>query len=589
MTTMVKTSTTAAAAGASMTVTTSSSTRPSPSMRISLSTTGLSTTSPQTTVIHALSTLPQTIASAVAPSMEGKISLLQPKQIHDFSKVSPLPPAHLLDFQESEDEGMFGPAHSPSQLRVKCQDSDDEDIEGNDPSSYLAGEFAERGTSVLQKQDSFQERYPYDDREEERHQFREPSMNIPVSLVSELRHFLNDYYRHFPDAKAPQRPLPPQEVPNILPGQSTPKSTREKTLPPPIVITEDTQDAQTEEGEIQTDTDAHDEWDNYIAPMPPCPNPPAADSPRADIGGFHDLLERASKRFDLSMPAKQTECFLYDFKPGTQLSVRAISIIDFLWQEGLKLMKTSASVPAVIPKLDKKYKAPDDSPACLIGHPRPDSVIMQAAQRRAKNPASPCTAPPDKKGRRHDHFGKRFSALAATSIRTSNAMAILGRYDRRTWSDISTLLEYLPEDKQKEANDIFWEVERASSELSEIAMDVSSTAFRQMAGAAVLRRQGWLKATTFHPEVQAKVLDMPFDGECLFGKHIDEKLQSIKKDTDTVKALGNLQQRQFQSFWARSQGNSYPVCNFSSGTSHIRRVPTSHTTDPSSPTPLRLI
>lgn len=36
---------------------------------------------------------------------------------------------------------------------------------------------------------------------------------------------------------------------------------------------------------------------------------------------------------------------------------------------------------------------------------------------------------------------------------------------------------------------------------------------------------------------------MPFDGECLFGQHVDEMLNSIKKDTETAKSLASLQYR----------------------------------------------
>ena len=66
------------------------------------------------------------------------------------------------------------------------------------------------------------------------------------------------------------------------------------------------------------------------------------------------------------------------------------------------------------------------------------------------------------------------------------------------------------------------EGERVSAEIIDCVLDISLTGFRQLAGAAVLRRQGWLKATSFRPEVQQKILDMPYNGIDLFGKHVDE-------------------------------------------------------------------
>lgn len=109
------------------------------------------------------------------------------------------------------------------------------------------------------------------------------------------------------------------------------------------------------------------------------------------------------------------------------------------------------------------------------------------------------------------------------------------------WSDIAAYMDDLPQAVKEEAKKVLLEGERSASEIIDCAMDIASTGFRQLAGAAVLRRQGWLKATTFRPEVQAKILDLPFDGQDLFGPHIDEALQGIKKDNDTARALGTLQ------------------------------------------------
>lgn len=49
--------------------------------------------------------------------------------------VSPLPPSKF--FEESDDVGMFGPAHSPSQLHVKYQDDDEDDYESYYQQEYI--------------------------------------------------------------------------------------------------------------------------------------------------------------------------------------------------------------------------------------------------------------------------------------------------------------------------------------------------------------------------------------------------------------------------------------------------------------------
>lgn len=75
------------------------------------------------------------------------------------------------------------------------------------------------------------------------------------------------------------------------------------------------------------------------------------------------------------------------------------------------------------------------------------------------------------------------------------------QYDCQIWSDLGEFVVLLPEDKCKETKAILQEGEREPSEIIDTAMDIASTGFRQVAGGAVVRRQDWLKATSFRPEL----------------------------------------------------------------------------------------
>ena len=114
--------------------------------------------------------------------------------------------------------------------------------------------------------------------------------------------------------------------------------------------------------------------------------------------------------------------------------------------------------------------------------------------------------------------------MEATPIKTANALVILGHDDCQMWRDIAPLLELIPEDKREMARAIRKEGQLTSTFIIDAGMDATNAAFRQLAGGAVLRRQGWLKSTAFRPEVQSKILDMPFDGLTLFSKHVDDAL-----------------------------------------------------------------
>lgn len=456
---------------------------------------------------------------------------------HDLSHISPLPPSHYLE--ESEDDGAYGAARDVSDLNIKYQDDEDDE------------EYYEQYESFRPPQQG------------PRHQ--QQMTQMPLALVQDLAMMLQDYRTRFPAPAPPVLP-PPDAIPGTPPRPQvppvpavTPVPVEPDTLLPPQVHTDDDNDEEDndaeEEGELPQSPVPMNEWEDYIAPSPPSPTQPPTESPPVDIGGFHAIMERATSRFHLNMETTQTDCFLYDFKEQAKKSTRSIPIIDHIWEEGVHIMKTPFSVSPLLPRVDKKYKAPSNAPACLSGHPKADSVISQAAQRSSRNPSAPLSAPTDREGRRLDGIGKRFTTTAGASVRASNALAILARYDRQLWSDIASYLDMLPEDKIQEARKILAEGERSASEIIDISMDIASLGFRQLAGAAVLRRQGWLKSTNFRPEVQSKILDMPFDGDSLFGRHVDEALQELKKDTDTAKALGTLQYRKVPFRGARGRGS----------------------------------
>lgn len=128
----------------------------------------------------------------------------------------------------------------------------------------------------------------------------------------------------------------------------------------------------------------------------------------------------------------------------------------------MKVMKTPATVIPVMPRIDKKYIAPDDAPACLVGHPKSNSFISQAAQWRSRNPLAPITAPPDKEGRCLDNIGKRFRTTSGTTVRVANALAILARYDCQMCSDIAPYMDLFRDDQRLEARKILLEGERSA-------------------------------------------------------------------------------------------------------------------------------
>ena len=88
------------------------------------------------------------------------------------SRVSPLPPSHIYDEdygeEDSEDDGPFGDAHSPSEFCIKCQNDEEEGYQ-----DYYTPEPVPKVRPIRYEEE---ERYPYPQREE--------MIHVPRALIA---------------------------------------------------------------------------------------------------------------------------------------------------------------------------------------------------------------------------------------------------------------------------------------------------------------------------------------------------------------------------------------------------------------------
>lgn len=127
---------------------------------------------------------------------------------------------------------------------------------------YIEGDYSFSGRPQALRCDSFQERYPYEAYEEHQEVQRD-SMLVPVSLVTDLRHMVNDYYKRFPDSHIPvpltpggpgiQVAPPPPVVTSLPVAQVAGQAPRYITIQDDYIET--VADNQPEEGELMQDTD----------------------------------------------------------------------------------------------------------------------------------------------------------------------------------------------------------------------------------------------------------------------------------------------------------------------------------------------
>ncbi|XP_078541450.1 uncharacterized protein LOC144826855 [Lissotriton helveticus] len=204
------------------------------------------------------------------------------------------------------------------------------------------------------------------------------------------------------------------------------------------------------------------------------------------------------------------------------------------------------------PRIDKKYKAAPKDPVFIKGQIPLDSLVVSNARKRANSLTAGEAPPPDKESKLIDASGKRVASQAANSWRIANTQALLARYDRAHYDELEKLITHLPKEHQKRADQLIQEGKIITNTSIKCALDAADTAARSINTSIMLRRHAWLRVSGFKQEVQTSLLNQPFDGKTLFGSSTDEALEKMKKDTETAKSVGALQQPSQRGSFRRS-------------------------------------
>lgn len=89
------------------------------------------------------------------------------------------------------------------------------------------------------------------------------------------------------------------------------------------------------------------------------------------------------------------------------------------------------------------------------------------------------------------------------------------------------------------------------------AADSSDLAAHGYAHGICSRRSTWLRLTGLKPEVQRKIMNLPFNGSSLCGAHADDEVSKMKTELDTLKAIGLEKKKDF-----RRRFHQYDKCPF---------------------------
>ncbi|XP_078502523.1 uncharacterized protein LOC144757755 [Lissotriton helveticus] len=356
-----------------------------------------------------------------------------------------------------------------------------------------------------------------------------------------------------PPASPRPRVTPSSPIPHNRPHIPTPSTPRPAT--PQSDVDSDIGEGEPQ-GDDKTIPDEEDPWENYDVGSDEDNDPelyPSKPSPPDDNTGFVQLINRAAKYHKLDMHTEpQIEDFLLETLPGAQRTSGTLPMLKGLLTHTEEIFENPVRARVLNPRIDKKYKAAPKDPIFIRGHVPLDSLVVSNARKRANSLSTGEAPPPDKESKLIDASGKRVASQAANSWRIANTQALLARYDRAHYDELEKLLTHLPKEHQKKADQLIQEGKIITNTSIKCALDAADTAARSINTSVMLRRHAWLRISGFKQEVQTALLNKPFDQKTLFGSSTDETLEKMKKDTETAKSMGALQQPTHRGSFRRS-------------------------------------
>ncbi|XP_075783180.1 uncharacterized protein LOC106732083 [Pelodiscus sinensis] len=261
-------------------------------------------------------------------------------------------------------------------------------------------------------------------------------------------------------------------------------------------------------------------------------------SPPDDTKDFQDLFRRVAQSQEvqiLDTPTKQFKLWR-NLNPKQQSKV-ALPMDEAILQSAAEIWRTPASTLPTSKPAEKRYFIASKDSEFLFTHPQPNSLVVDAALQRAKNPQLK-NAGIDKEAKKLDAFGRKVYTSATLLLRIANYTALLANHSFDSITKLTELSQRSSETDRELLRSILKEGYACSKANLQIAMDIADTAARGVATAVSMRRSSWLATAAVPKELHSKVEDLPFDKIKLFAEKTDEILHTGKDSRTTLRTLG---------------------------------------------------
>ena len=121
------------------------------------------------------------------------------------------------------------------------------------------------------------------------------------------------------------------------------------------------------------------------------------------------------------------------------------------------------------------------------------------------------TTPPNRKSKRLETFGKRIFSSTSLALRSVNTACLLGCYNHALCNSVAQVLPMVLEEAWAILTQAMIVGQDTVMSTIQCEVDITDSLGSAISTKVALHRHTWLRSTGFSGDVQAALMDMPFD------------------------------------------------------------------------------
>nr|XP_025040722.1 uncharacterized protein LOC112545879 [Pelodiscus sinensis] len=168
-------------------------------------------------------------------------------------------------------------------------------------------------------------------------------------------------------------------------------------------------------------------------------------SPPDDTREFQDLFKRVAQSQEVQLADVNVKQYklLKNLHPRQQSKV-VLPLDEAILEPATEIWNTPASTTPSCKRAEKRYFISSKGAEFLFTHPQPNSLVVDAALQRAKNPQVRNSAA-DKDAKRLDIFGRKVYSSSPLLLRIANYSALLSNHSFDNIAKLSEIAQRISE------------------------------------------------------------------------------------------------------------------------------------------------